>query len=74
MLQEVKGRRQRDSRRRATQPERQESRRIFGRRILPRSEIGDELRCREAAEDAVVVMEAVDNCGVGKCVIGAGGC
>lgn len=71
MLQEVKGRRQRDSRRRATQPERQESRRIFGRRILPRSEIGDELRCRE---DAVVVMEAVDNCGVGKCVIGTGGC
>lgn len=47
------------------QSERQKSRRVFGRRILPRLGIGNELRCREATEDAVVVVvEAVDNYGV----------
>lgn len=56
------------------QSERQKSRRVFGRRILPRLGIGNELRCREATEDAVVVVEAVDNYGVDKYVSRRGGC
>lgn len=44
-----------------------QSRWIFGRRILPRLEIGNELRCREATEDdAEIVIQVEDNCGVGK--------
>lgn len=43
-----------------------QSRWILGRRILPRLEIGNELRCREATEDAEILTEVEDNCGVGK--------
>jgi len=48
--------------------EQQKSGRIFGRIILPRLEIGNELRCRESTEDAVVVIKVVDNYRVNKYV------
>lgn len=41
---------------------------------MPRLEIGNELRCREATEDTVVVIKVVDNCGVDKCVSRRSGC
>lgn len=43
-----------------------QSRRIFDRRILPRLEMGNDLRCREAMEDAEIVIKVEDNSGVGK--------
>lgn len=43
-----------------------QSRWIFGRTVLPSLEIGNELRCREATEDAEIVTKVEDNYGVGK--------
>lgn len=55
------------------QSEQQKSMWIFGRRILPRLEMGNEVKCREATEDVVVVIKAVDNYGVEKCICRRGG-
>lgn len=74
MLQEVKGHQQRDSRRQRMQEELQKSRWIFGRRLLARLEIGNELRCREATEAAVVVIKVVDKYEMGKDISKRGGC
>lgn len=43
-----------------------QSRWIFGRRFLPRLEIGNEQRCRETLEDAEIVIKWEDNYGGGK--------
>lgn len=44
-----------------------QSRWNFGRRILPGLEIGKEQKCREATEDAEIVIKVEDNYGGGKC-------
>lgn len=43
-----------------------QSRWIFGRRFLPRLEVGNEQRCRETTEDAGIVIKVGDNYGGGK--------